>query len=32
MKDFYIFSIRNRLTEIENCGDASVRTTVVERV
>jgi len=31
MKDFYIFSTRNPLTEIEKCGDASVRTIVAER-
>ena len=32
MKDFlYIFSTRNRLTEVEKCGAVSVRTTVAER-
>ena len=31
MKDFYIFSTRNRLTEVEKCGAASIRTTVAER-
>jgi len=30
MKDFYIFSTKNRLTEVEKCGASSVRTTVAE--
>jgi len=29
---FYTFLTRNPLTKIEKCGDASVRTTVAERV
>ena len=31
MEEFYIFLSRNRLTKIEKCGTASVRTTVAIR-